>query len=419
MISRLRHSWPVVLVLVLSMSYWATVNLLGKPNNPPGADLEGTNPAQWRLIWKDDPSTRATVSWSTAQAGREHVVYYDTESRSGKLAKYAFQQKAQRNGPYSGSGSPPISFHHTLLSGLKPNTIYYLVISSDGRISPEFHFRTASREDVPAKLIYGGDSRSDRQARREVNRRIRKLANQDEQALAFAHGGDYIASGRSWSQWSAWLTDWELTVGPGNRLLPIVPARGNHDKGPLFNEVFDFPAEDQNYYALDLTPQIRLINLNTNISHGGDQRTWLAEELSSSRSKHRWLVVNYHRPAFPAVKASGAALQHWVPLFEKYHVDLVLESDGHTIKRTAPIRNGKIDPTGVRYLGEGGLGVPQRRPDGSRWYFQGDGKVGRGHHVQVLHFAQESLQAETILLSGQTFDSVTLKPRQDQHIPTD
>ena len=34
--------------------------------------LEGTVPAQWRVIWTGDASTEATISWSTAEEGSKH-----------------------------------------------------------------------------------------------------------------------------------------------------------------------------------------------------------------------------------------------------------------------------------------------------------------------------------------------------------
>ena len=49
-------------------------------------------------------------------------------------------------------------------------------------------------------------------------------------------------------------------------------------------------------------------------------------------------------------------------LFEKYNVDLALESDGHCIKRTVPIRNGKQD-NWVVYVGEGGLELANAAPN--------------------------------------------------------
>lgn len=217
--------------------------------------------------------------------------------------------------------------------------------------------------------------------------------------LAFAHGGDFIVNGNDLKQWSQWMNDYCLTTTASGQLLPIIPTRGNHDHGPLFNEVFDFPVGNKNYYGLDIGPQLRWLTLNTEASVAGDQAKWLKEELVASRPKYRWIVPQYHRPAFPAVKVPSRALIHWVPLFEQYNVDLVCEGDGHNIKRTAPIRNNVIDPTGVVYIGEGGLGVGQRQPKTERWYLQSPaGKAGVGHHVQLLSFGEKSITYRVVLL---------------------
>ena len=124
--------------------------------------------------------------------------------------------------------------------------------------------------------------------------------------------------------------------------------------------------------------------MNSEISTAGDQARWLHQELAEARPDHRWLLVQYHRPVFPAVKSPGAGLLSWVPLFERYHVDLVCESDGHVVKRTVPIRDRKPDPSGVVYIGEGGLGVPQRTPKKERWFLQEPGMADAAHHVFVI-----------------------------------
>jgi len=48
--------------------------------------------------------------------------------------------------------------------------------------------------------------------------------------------------------------------------------------------------------------------------------------IAQSRPKHRWLIAQYPRPAYPAVKSPSRALQSWIPLFEKFNVDLVCEA---------------------------------------------------------------------------------------------
>ena len=44
--------------------------------------LEGTTPAQWRVIWTGDASTEATISWSTAEEGSKHRVLYGTDDQT-------------------------------------------------------------------------------------------------------------------------------------------------------------------------------------------------------------------------------------------------------------------------------------------------------------------------------------------------
>ena len=93
--------------------------------------------------------------------------------------------------------------------------------------------------------------------------------------------------------------------------------------------------------------------------------------------------MGYHRPAFPAVKRP-ASTSSFIPLLEKYNVDLVLESDGHALKQTCPIRDNKCSEDGVIYVGEGGLGVGQRNAGKNyKWYFDG-GYAFSQHHIQSI-----------------------------------
>ena len=390
----------------------ATVTFLAPSIANVDAPLEGTKPAQWRVIWTSDPATSATISWSTAKPGSSHKLRYqikgDDASNGLKLAD---------SGRFTGGGTE-LYYHHTRLSDLEPATAYEVQMQSDDDKSPVFYFVTGPANDRAFSIFHGGDSRSDQMARRHVNETIaamvaKSYTNDDpaDDVLALAHGGDYIASGSNMAQWSVWLSDHELTVGDDGRLLPIIPARGNHDKGKPFNEVFGFPDTDLNYYSINIGPQVRFVTLNSETSTAGDQAKWHDAELKQSRPNNRWLLAQYHRPAFPAVKSRSSVLQSWVPLFEKYNVDLVCEADGHNIKRTVPIRDGKQDETGIVYIGEGGLGVPQRTPKTDRWYLQSPGIADKGDHVFVLTFGKETISGECVLVDGTVRDSFTRQVR--------
>ncbi|MBE7490994.1 MAG: fibronectin type III domain-containing protein [Planctomycetes bacterium] len=375
------------------------------------AEPAGKTPAQWRVIWGENPSRRAVISWSTSEATEANTVYYDTVPRKADLAAYRHKAQAGVNGRYTSRGHK-LHYHHTVLEELAPNTTYFFCIGSDGQFSRELHFITAPADDADVKFLYGGDSRSDRAGRRAMNQRMRALFQADPAILCLVHGGDYIHDGDDMAQWSEWLTDHELTVTAGGRVLPVVPARGNHEAGDVqYDEVWaDTGGRGKNYFRTMLAAQVMIVNLNTEISAGGDQARWLEDTLRDAAGV-RWQIANYHRPAWPAVKQASAAKQHWVPLFEKYNLDVAFESDGHVIKRTVAIRGDKADPTGVVYIGEGGLGVKQRTPDPKRWYFDG-GITGSASHLQKVTVTRDQLKVETILHDGRVFDTWQTGPRK-------
>ncbi|TWU07470.1 purple acid phosphatase family protein [Stieleria varia] len=376
------------------------------------ARLDGTKPAQWRVTWTEEPSTKATVSWSTAAQGDSHTLRFREKEGDDE-----FSVQLAESGRYTG-GDFELYYHHARLTDLKPATAYEIQMVSDTNESPIFYFVTAPATDREFSILHGGDSRSDQDARRRVNIMISEMVAQShdneilsDDILALAHGGDYIVSGNRMDLWSTWLSDHELTATPDGRLLPIIPARGNHDKGKPFNEVFGFPEDDLNYYSLSIGSQVKFITLNSETSTAGDQAKWLANELSQTRKSHRWLLVQYHRPVYPAVKTPHTALKSWVPLFERFNVDLVCEADGHVIKRTLPIRDGKPDETGVVYIGEGGLGVPQRSPKTDRWFVQSPGMADKGNHVFVLTFRKNVLEGKCVLEGGKLRDEFTRNAR--------
>ena len=385
--------------------------------------LKGTTPAQWRVVWTGDASREATISWTTAEPGKTHVVHYGTESRGSK-GQHSMRQACQSNGLHtiiqptaSKDGEPqtsiaPAYYHHARIKGLKPNTRYYFVMESDGQRSRELYFITAPVDGTDFTLIHGGDSRSGHADRSRMNLRIAAQANSNSKVLAFAHGGDFIVTGTKWEQWRLWLSQHELTTLEDGRVLPIIPTKGNHDAGKIYFEVFDLDEQEQRWHTTMLGDDVALVTLDTNSPAGGPQAEWLEAELKRLRSQVKWLLVQYHRPMYPAVKSPAPHAAVFCPLFDKYNVDLALESDGHCMKRTVPIRDGKKDPTGLVYLGEGGLGVGQRKTDPDRWYFQDGGKTGSAHHVVQLDLSPVQVRARFILMNGSTWDDYTIKLRQ-------
>ena len=385
--------------------------------------LKDMAPAQWRVVWTGDASREATLSWSTARAGKKHVVHYGTVP-VGRGGKHKLHQACHSNGLYTiiqpssskeGQASKSIApayYHHAKIKDLKPNTRYYFILESDGVRSRELYFVTAPSAGTNFTLIHGGDSRSGHADRCRMNLRIAEQVKSNPDVIAFAHGGDYIVSGTKWEQWRLWLSQHELTTLEDGRVLPVIPTKGNHDAGKLYFEVFDLDEKEQRWHTTMLGDDVAIVTLDTNSPAGGPQAEWLESELKQLRSKVQWLIVQYHRPMYPAVKTPAPHATVFCPLFDKYNVDLALESDGHCMKRTVPIRDGKQDPNGLVYLGEGGLGVGQRKTDPNRWYFQNGGKTGSDHHVVQIDLHSAELRARFILMDGSAWDDHTIKSKK-------
>lgn len=388
-------------LLALSMSVLLLVS----------ATADAASPRHLRVIWLDDPSSEAVVSWTTEGPAETRLVW-DTEERASASA-YANSVYPARSGSFD--EDEPETYHHAVLDSLPPASRVHFRVLTEGEESADFWFWTAPDDARPFVLLYGGDSRSDRRTRREMNERMRDLVESDPSIIALVHGGDYVYRGSSWELWDQWLDDWQRSITSDNRVLPIVPARGNHEgDATLYNEVFAFPGAREAYgdwFATRIGEDFLLLNLDSNVSQAGAQRQWLADQLERGQ-KFRWIATNYHRPAYPAVKSPGGALYHWVPLFEQFNVDVVLESDGHVLKRTVPIRDGQHDPSGVVYVGEGGLGVPQREPDLDRWYLAPPGMARAAHHIQALRVTPDAIYYAAILKDGTVADSYTFKPRR-------
>ena len=248
--------------------------------------------------------------------------------------------------------------------------------------------------------------------RQKINRQMLNQIKSNKDIFALVHGGDYIKNGFRWSQWKSWLNDYQLTTSEDGRLLPIIPIRGNHEYlSPIFNLLFSRPSGGflKNYYTTHWG-DLAFVHLNTNLSCSGNQLDWLKSELKTLKDKNKFIIPNYHRPAFPAVKSPGDARRYWVPEFEKHGVKLALESDGYVYKRTSPIFKGKVDfKNGIRYLGEGGLGVPLRNPEKqNEWYFGQDSMVDSKFHFFLLKKENNAINILSIDEEGKVFDSLKL-----------
>ncbi|MBK1879851.1 purple acid phosphatase family protein [Pelagicoccus mobilis] len=402
-----------------------------------GMGAAASEPLNLRVVWSEDPQHAAVVVWDSDELMADASLLYGTTSRKiGPLGllkrKYANEAAQSESGLYpdreakkpkksaddwvSPGASAPLYYHQVKLENLEPSTVYFLAVKTENGIGREFHFKTAPEDGEAFKLIYGGDSRTHIDVARRMNEWIADLVVEDDSIIGLLHGGDYADTPRR-ELWIDWLDAYSRTTTKDGKLLPIIPIIGNHDvigESPIFRQAYGYPGGTNDYYTCRLTPSIGILCLNTEISAEGNQRVFLQEELESLKEDEvKWQLAAFHKPAFPAIKKPSSAKVSWVPLFEEFDIDLVLESDGHCIKRTVPIRGDEESDDGIVYLGEGGYGAPQREPKADRWYLQGDNAfASKGDHVMMLEFDGSTIRYEAILDTGEVVDKASFQARR-------
>jgi 3',5'-cyclic AMP phosphodiesterase CpdA len=191
---------------------------------------------------------------------------------------------------------------------------------------------------APVRIIAFGDFGVGGQAQRSFGSAVRRFEARNPADLILTLGdNDYTESP------SAFHANWEASFGWARSVAGVL---GNHDvrvEGGRYE--FDELGMPRRYYRRALGP-VELYLLDSN-SVDAAQTAWLSQALR--RSKAGWKLAVFHHPAFTCgtYSANPAVIAHWVPLFERYHVRVVLSGHDHNYQRFAPRE-------GVRYVVHGG-----------------------------------------------------------------
>jgi hypothetical protein len=336
---------------------------------PKSVDDPAFQPSTLFLTWQRDPTTTMTIQWVGVGGETSDTRIYYYPLRGGHWYQ-PWKSQATTTKPY-----PLTDFKvfRTELTDLTPGADYLFRI---GKASPVYRFRTMpAKANEPIHFISGGDCGVNPHA---VANNI-QAARQDPMFAVV--GGDLgYDNGKSVDISLAFLRNYSKhMIGRDGRLIPMVTCIGNHEvdggynkprsKAPFFYALFDGLYPETGYAALDFGDYLSLVLLDTGHTSpiGGDQAEWLDRTLKA-RAEHPNVFVVNHVPAYPSYRKAEVApdkagsgtgegnRKHWVPLFEKYRVPVVLEHHDHTFKRTKPLINSLADDNGVLYLGDGSWG---------------------------------------------------------------
>jgi hypothetical protein len=360
---------------------------------PRSADPVATPPvAGLHLQFGADASSEMVVSWHTLQPVRNPRVVLGR--LDGKLEQTV---EAKATNYTDAKAGQVVYAHHAKIDQLQPDSSYLYGALHDGA-QPEFGtFLTAPHGRAPLTFTSFGDQGTPTLGKKflpptgvtmsnppYVNDNLGSPAAGDTtlgverlQPLFHLFNGDLCYANLADDRVRTWWDFWENNSRSA-RKRPWMPSAGNHENelgnGPIgyqaYQTYFSVPeAAGQTdvtrglWYAFT-AGSVRVISIaNDDVAYqdggnsyvrgysAGAQKTWLEQELSAARGNPDvdWLVVCMHQVAISTADMfNGADLgirEEWVPLFDKYGVDLVVCGHEHHYERSHPIRGHESNAT--------------------------------------------------------------------------
>lgn len=315
-----------------------------------------------------DPTTTAAFTWETAATTNAAKVRLgnDPAMLQGGLSDVhtGYSWTTQPPSVGIGTNEAAAQMHEAHVCGLTPGKTYYYQV---GGGSPEVWSATQSFTTVPSsgKITLGvsGDSRDSADILQLVQLRMR-----DAGVAMQLFSGDFVIFGAQESQYAQWIDKMWKDPSDASKFLTlgqqmILPVPGNHenDSSQFFGN-WALPGDGayaETFGSFDVgNAHVVLLDDELIAAVGkGDQVTaqlaWLEADLMAAeadRAAHPFIIVVHHRGELSTsdhgkesdVLAARTAL---LPIWDKHHVDLVLNGHDHNYERSRPVTGPASSPT--------------------------------------------------------------------------
>jgi hypothetical protein len=383
------------------LSVTAAAAPLGLMSDEAMAAAPDGTPEQIHLTYGDDPATTMFVSWvSAAQAIHARVIVHGAVR--AEAARPQIVHAVQRTYTDGLSGQTVFTYH-AKLAGLEPASVVHYAVTADNdrhRALPfSASFTTPARGRAAFRFTSYGDLATPVTSWRLSSPQSRYAVRAVEQFAPLFHllNGDLCyANLNPTAQPSVWA-DFGHNVQASAAQRPWMPCPGNHEiefgNGPQgFNAYltrFSLPENGSTFQGLwyrfqvgsalfislsaddviyqdsgafvtgpeplepaastGQAPILPGTSLYIRGYSGGAQTRWLEETLAAAALDESidWIVVQMHQDALSSSKNGNGSdkgiRETWLPLFDRYGVDLVLCGHDHDYERSWPVRGCRHD----------------------------------------------------------------------------
>ena len=313
--------------------------------------------------------------------------------------------------------------HIVKISSLKANTTYEYRIN-DGEDYTEWEtFNTDN--GIRTKALIFPDSQS-------VDygmwaRTVKMAWSKNPDAQFFINMGDLVDNGEQYWQWSRWL---EAVDGMIDK-IPLAPISGNHEDYTLnwkmtephtYLNLFTLPTNgieglNEYFYSYDYgdvhftvidTQKDELAEFKPDLF--ARELAWAEKDLASTSKP--WKVVLMHKHIFN-FRVDGTFNEigdTFMPLFDKYKVDVVFTGHIHSYRRTVPLYEGAATEKGTIYISTGAAGERLRLNGPARISLEAATNPQPSlPNYLVLETNAGEMKIQAFTQKGEEIDSVLLK----------
>lgn len=343
-------------------------------------------PEQLHVQYGADAATEAAVSWATAERVSRPKLRLGAND-----AGFGFPIDAEERVYTEALTGQTVYTYHVALNHLLADTQYLYQVFNAGAEPVSGGFRTGPRSrSKPFRFTSYGDQSIPSPVGLGLgpwspNAGYIVPALEATEPLFHLMNGDLCYANISDDPVATWASFFNTTM-PSAANRPWMPCSGNHENevgnGPegylSYQTRFTLPDNGEpaawqgNWYSF-VVGNICVVSLNNDdvclqdgafsayrAAHvpnyttngdnpyivgysGGAQKIWLEHTLSHARLRPDidWIVVVMHQVAMSSAHFNGADLgirQQWLPLFDKYGVDLVVAGHEHHFERTFAVR---------------------------------------------------------------------------------
>lgn len=293
-------------------------------------------PDQVLLTWSDDVRTTMDVQWrSSSTVSNGQVAYWAKDSHdtlSVRATSFVMEDRLLQNDRF-------VHRFTAKLTGLQPGMTYEYRVGGDTALSDVYQFSTAKSEPSAFSFLWTGDVHNSK----AWGKMMHEAYERHPESAFYIAAGDLVNTGLYRDDWD------QLMMYPGEVFahIPFMAVPGNHDSQDglgawMYQDMFSYPdngpADEMSELTYSFTYQNALFLMIDVTLPIAEQTKWIEQRLSTSQED--WKFAVFHFPPYNSIEFYHDIIREWGPLFDEYHVDMVMSGHFHYYLRTKPIYNG-------------------------------------------------------------------------------